>query len=94
MHSIGDCTPRFSKSCSPTSSRRLQDAEFEEIDDCVVEQELVLCDIAAYRRKAFSALHLISEAAFQRGIARMERELQHGPLMVVSRYAILKGSKP
>jgi hypothetical protein len=52
-----------------------------------------LSDIQAYRDKAFSALLLISEAAFQRGIERMEQDLSTGPIPCVSRYLLLWGTK-
>ncbi|MBN1642253.1 MAG: methyltransferase domain-containing protein [Anaerolineae bacterium] len=49
--------------------------------------------IDAYRARAFSALHLISDAAFARGLARMERDLAHGPIRCVARYTLLWGRK-
>jgi ubiquinone/menaquinone biosynthesis C-methylase UbiE len=72
----------------------MEAAGFEEITENVVEQELTLLGIEAYRDKAFSALHLISDAAFQRGIARMEHDLKSGPIPIVSRYMLLWGTKP
>jgi hypothetical protein len=53
----------------------------------------MLTDIQIYRDKAFSALHLISERAFARGIARMEQELNRGPLPCIARYTLLWGTK-
>ncbi len=52
-----------------------------------------LADIQMYRDRAFSVLHLIPEAAFARGIARMEADLQRGPLQRISRYVLLWGEK-
>ena len=70
---------------------------FVDLDEQTVEIRYSLTDITAYREKAFSALHLISEDAFQQGIARMERDLQggdrHTPIPCVSRYAVLCGKK-
>jgi ubiquinone/menaquinone biosynthesis C-methylase UbiE len=52
-----------------------------------------LTDIRAYRDRAFSALHLISEEAFRRGIERLERDLSAGPIPCISRYVLLWGIK-
>jgi len=72
-------------------------AGFVEIDERTVEFRYPLTDIQAYRDKAFSALHLISEEAFQRGMERMERDLQgdycRTPILCVSRYTLLWGIK-
>lgn len=57
------------------------------------ECEHQLIYIQAYRDKAFSSLHLISEAAFQRGIQRMERDLCSEPISGVSRYLLLWARK-
>ena len=50
-----------------------------------------LTDLGPYRAKAYSALHLISEDAFQRSIAQMERDVQLGPIPCVSRYVMVWG---
>jgi hypothetical protein len=67
-------------------------AGFDEIVAHTVECTYPLTDIQIYRDKAFSALHLISEEAFQRGIARMERDLARGPIQATPRYTLLWGS--
>ncbi|MFN8473594.1 MAG: methyltransferase domain-containing protein [Anaerolineae bacterium] len=58
-----------------------------------VEFAYELTDATPYRDKAFSSLHLIPADAFQRGLARMERDLQVGPIACVSRYLLLWGVK-
>ena len=68
-------------------------AGFVQIGEHVVEFRTTLTDIQAYRDKAYSSLHLIPEDAFQRGIARMERDLSSGPIPYVSRYTLLWGDK-
>jgi len=84
---------------SPISALRAlyEQAGFVEIDERMVEFRYPLTDIQAYRDRAFSALHLISEEAFQRGIAQMEHDQQgvdcHTPIPCVSRYTLLWGSK-
>jgi ubiquinone/menaquinone biosynthesis C-methylase UbiE len=66
---------------------------FEGIARDRVEHRATLADAHAYRDKAFSSLHLISESAFQRGLARLERDLCSGPVPHVSRYTLLWGTK-
>ncbi len=64
----------------------------------IVEEEAAFAyrrsDMQAFRDKAFSVLHLISEEAFLRGITRMEQDLRAGPLPCVWRYVMLWGTKP
>lgn len=71
----------------------MEAAGFKERREETVELVSTLTDIRAYREKAFSSLHLIGEEAFQRGIARMEADLQRGPIDYVSRYVLLWGGK-
>lgn len=71
----------------------MESAGFDSIRETTVEFAYSLDDIQAYRDKAFSSLHLISEEAFQMGVARMERDLHEGPIPCVSRYALLWGTK-
>jgi ubiquinone/menaquinone biosynthesis C-methylase UbiE len=66
---------------------------FDEIAEHTVELAYPLTDLQAYRDKAFSALHLISEESFQRGLECMERDLCNGPIPCVSRYVLLWGTK-
>lgn len=66
---------------------------FRDIAEEMVEFRFELADIRAYEEKAFSSLHFISEAAFQRGLDRMRQDLQTGPLRGVSRYLLLWGTK-
>jgi len=58
-----------------------------------VEFPYKLTDAQAYRDKAFSALHLIPEDAFWRGLECMESDLCAGPILCVSRYVLLWGTK-
>jgi SAM-dependent methyltransferase len=66
---------------------------FGDITEDTVEFAYQLTDIQAYRDKAFSALLLIPELAFQRGMERMEQDLRAGPIQCVSRYLLLWGAK-
>jgi ubiquinone/menaquinone biosynthesis C-methylase UbiE len=68
-------------------------AGFDDITEDTVAFSYPLTDIQIYRDKAYSALHVIPEAAFQRGIARLERDLRAGPIPAVSRYTLLWGRK-
>lgn len=58
------------------------------------ELEYDLVEIAAYRDRAFSSLHLIDEDAFQRGIERLDADLASGPIPSLSLYTIVWGEKP
>jgi ubiquinone/menaquinone biosynthesis C-methylase UbiE len=66
---------------------------FDSVRETVVKFAYFLDDIQAYRDKAFSSLHLISEKAFHTGIARMERDLHKGPIPCICRYVLLWGTK-
>jgi ubiquinone/menaquinone biosynthesis C-methylase UbiE len=68
-------------------------AGFVALDEQTVECTYPLADIQIYRDKAFSALHLISEEAFRRGLERMERDLESGPIQCTPRYTLLWGTK-
>jgi pyroglutamyl-peptidase len=66
----------------------------QRIENEVVESRTALTDITAYREKAFSALRLIAEADFQRGLAQLERDLSEaGSIQHVSRYLLVWGGK-
>ncbi len=71
----------------------MEQVGFGEITENTVEFAYQLTDIQAYRDKAFSALLLIPEEAFQKGIERMERDLRTGPFQCMSRYLLLWGTK-
>jgi ubiquinone/menaquinone biosynthesis C-methylase UbiE len=75
-------------------TKQMKQAGLIGINGKLVEFEFNLKDIQGYRDKAFSSLHLISEEAFQRGITRLEEELEEkGNIRCVSRYFLLWGSK-
>ncbi len=71
----------------------MHQAGFHETAERMVELPYQLTDARPFLDKAFSALHLISEDAFQRGIERMEEDLRAGPIECVSRYVLLWGTK-
>lgn len=73
--------------------RWMEQVGFEDVAEETVEYAYELSDIQAYREKTFSALHLISGEAFQRGMARMEADLERGPIPCVSRYTLVWGKK-
>ena len=68
-------------------------AGFTAITEQLVEFPYRLTDIAPYRAKAYSALHLITAQAFERGLARMEHDLLNGHIACNSRYALLWASR-
>jgi SAM-dependent methyltransferase len=71
----------------------MQQAGFGHLGEETAEFAYQLGDLQPYRDKAFSSLHLIPEAAFRRGMERMERDLRAGPIPCVSRYLLLWGVK-
>jgi SAM-dependent methyltransferase len=72
----------------------MADAGFVEIEEATVEFAYELSDLGPFRAKVFSCLQLIPEAAFQRGIGRMEHDVLAGPIPCVSRYCLVWGSTP
>lgn len=66
---------------------------FVDLQEVLAEREYELLDIQKYRDKAFSSLHLISPEAFERGIQRMEHDVQAHPIPAVSLYVLLWGMK-
>jgi SAM-dependent methyltransferase len=68
-------------------------AGFEAIGEEEVELSYVTSDIGSYRAKAFSCLHLISESAYQQGMARLARQSGSGGVRCVSRYMLLWGTR-
>jgi ubiquinone/menaquinone biosynthesis C-methylase UbiE len=80
--------PRVAALCAS-----MQEAGFHEVEEHTVELPYEVEDSQAYRDRAFSALHLISRNGFEDGLRRMERDLEAGPIVGVSRYVLLWGSK-
>lgn len=76
-----------------TLRAHMASAGLYDVDERMVEYSYLLHDVGAYRARTFSALHLISEEAFQRGLARMERDLAQGPIACTPRYTLLWGRK-
>jgi len=58
-----------------------------------VEMPFEVDDIGPYQDKAFSALRLIPEHIFKKGLERLEADLEMGPVRGVSRYLLLWGEK-
>jgi ubiquinone/menaquinone biosynthesis C-methylase UbiE len=58
-----------------------------------VTSSTLLTSVEAYEAKSFSALHLISEASFQAGLARLREDLKRGPLTTVGSYVLLWATK-
>jgi ubiquinone/menaquinone biosynthesis C-methylase UbiE len=72
----------------------MAEAGFGEIVTQTAACTYPLNDVQMYRDKAFSSLHLISEEAFRRGIERIERDLEKGPIICTPRYTLLWGRRP
>ncbi|MBN1260841.1 MAG: methyltransferase domain-containing protein [Anaerolineae bacterium] len=76
-----------------TLREMMYEVGFHTITQTAVTFVDALYDSDMYRKKAFSALHLIPDAAFQEGIARLEADLALGPVRRVSRYVLLWGAR-
>jgi len=70
---------------------RMERAGFSQVREEAVEFGYDLFDGGPYRDRAYSALHLIPEAAFQRGLQALEDDLRRGPVRCVSRYVMVWG---
>lgn len=77
-----------------TIETELRDAGFEIDVEIAVNRPREVTDIAPFRDKAYSSLHLIDEAAFRTGLERMAADLERGPLQGENRYTIVVGRKP
>lgn len=71
----------------------MDDVGFGQIGEEMVEFDYLLTSSRAYRQRAFSSLHLIADEPFQRGLTRLEQDLQRGPISCVLRYVLLWGTK-
>jgi len=69
-------------------------AGLQEFEVVIVEQPLDLTGAQPYRAKAYSSLHLISEEAWRAGLARLEHDLEKGPIPTAVRYACVWSRKP
>jgi ubiquinone/menaquinone biosynthesis C-methylase UbiE len=65
-----------------------------EFETVVVEAPYEITSAQPFRDQAYSSLHLISEGAWQAGLARLERDLARGPVQGTARSACLWGPKP
>ncbi|MEJ2207509.1 MAG: methyltransferase domain-containing protein [Anaerolineae bacterium] len=81
--------PRLAEILAWMAAAGLVDAEV-----VTVEQPYELAGAGPYRDRAYSSLHLISDGAWQAGLARLEQALARGPVEGVSRYACVWGRKP
>jgi SAM-dependent methyltransferase len=63
-------------------------------DVVTLEEPYALESARPFRDRAYSSLHLISDEAWQAGLARLEADLARGPVYGVSRYACVWGEKP
>lgn len=75
----------------PTLRAEMKDAGFSDLEETHVELAYDLTEIAGYRDKAYSSLHLITPVAHAAGITRLEEELQRGPIPALSLYTLLWG---
>lgn len=72
-----------------TIEAELAGAGFEVLARTSISVPQQVSDIAPFRDKAFSSLHLIAEDAFARGLSRLEENLKKGPIQGERRYTIV-----
>jgi len=67
---------------------------FIDIRDYEIQEPFEVTDIAPYREKAFSCLHLISEEEYLSGLLHLEADLKVGPVQGVTEFILLWGQHP
>lgn len=77
-----------------TLSAEMAAVGFSEIHTTHVELEYPLTEARGYRERAYSSLLIIEDDAFQRGLARLERDLVAGPIPALSLYTLVWGAVP
>lgn len=77
----------------PALVAAMRRAGFAEVTEQTVEHRYPLTDLEVYRRRAYSCLQLIGDEAHARGLARLERDLQAGPVTAVTRYVLIWGGR-
>jgi SAM-dependent methyltransferase len=81
----------------PPIERVMRDLRAAGFDDVTTEHVTFtydLTDLTPYRDRAFSALRLLTGDQFEAGLARLERELDHGPIPAQSLYSLVRATKP
>jgi ubiquinone/menaquinone biosynthesis C-methylase UbiE len=63
------------------------------LDIITVEEPYELTSAQPFHDRAYSSLHLIPEEAWRAGLVRLERDLAHGPIRGLSRYACVWARK-
>lgn len=71
----------------------MEAAGFANVREEEVSFAYPLRDAEPYRRRAWSALQRIGDEAWQAGLARLEADLQRGPVECVARYTLLWGAR-
>ena len=72
----------------------LRSAGFVNLTTSHVDYGYELADITPFRERAFSALRLVSDEQFATGLARLERELEAGPVPARSVYTLIWATRP
>jgi len=72
----------------------MREAGFGGLSEDTITSPFEIADSDFYSAKAFSSLHAISQDAFERGLADLERDLSIGPISGVLKQTALWGGKP
>jgi ubiquinone/menaquinone biosynthesis C-methylase UbiE len=71
----------------------LKTAGFLKPVEDTVEMKYKITDLAPYKDKSYSALHLLPGDLHKKGLLKMEEDLKYGPIPTVSRFLMLWGEK-
>jgi ubiquinone/menaquinone biosynthesis C-methylase UbiE len=72
----------------------LEAAGFGQLTEEKTQSRLLVTDSGPHRDRAFSSLRLIPEESFRRGLERLERDLEGGPLEEISRKLVVRARRP
>ncbi len=72
----------------------MESVGFRELVETRVELRYALTDVSGFHDKAYSALHLISDAEHAQGMKRLESDLRDGAIEALSLYTLLWGVTP
>ena len=74
--------------------QQMTEAGFVDIEEHETYRTFEVADVVAYREKAFSSLHLISEEEFLTGLQRLETDLKTSPVHGIGEFVFLWGHRP
>jgi SAM-dependent methyltransferase len=73
---------------------QMHEAGFVDLVAHEIRTPVVVRNATPFREKAFSCLHMISDAEFQAGLDRLESDLRNGPVDGLSEFVCIWGKAP